>query len=45
MIGDAFVLRACFINPRTATADVDALVDEVEACGALLEASSGGAGS
>jgi glutamate/tyrosine decarboxylase-like PLP-dependent enzyme len=45
MIGGAFVLRACFINPRTSTADVDALVDEVEACGALVEASLGGAGS
>lgn len=44
MIGDAFVLRACFINPRTGTADVDALVDEVEACGAELEAPADGAG-
>lgn len=45
MIGGAFVLRACFINPRTTLADVDALVDEVEACGERLEASLAGAGS
>jgi aromatic-L-amino-acid decarboxylase len=38
VLGGAFVLRACFINPRTATADVDALVDEVEACGARVQA-------
>ena len=30
----AFVIRPCYINPRTTLADVDALVDEVESCGA-----------
>lgn len=29
-----FAIRPCYINPRTSLADVDALVDEVEACGA-----------
>ncbi|HEX8696943.1 MAG TPA: aminotransferase class V-fold PLP-dependent enzyme [Longimicrobium sp.] len=30
----AFVIRPCFVGPRTTLADVDALADEVEACGA-----------
>lgn len=30
----AFVIRPCYINPRTTLADVDALADEVETCGA-----------
>ncbi|HLX57557.1 MAG TPA: aminotransferase class V-fold PLP-dependent enzyme [Ktedonobacteraceae bacterium] len=30
----AFVIRPCYINPRTTLADVDALVEEVESCGA-----------
>lgn len=30
----AFVIRPCYINPRTTLADVDALADEVESCGA-----------
>jgi aromatic-L-amino-acid/L-tryptophan decarboxylase len=29
----AFVIRPCYINPRTALVDVDALADEVELCG------------
>lgn len=33
VLSGAFVIRSCFINPRTTLADVDALVDEVEACG------------
>ena len=32
----AFAIRACYINPRTAAADVDALAEEVERCGALV---------
>jgi len=39
MIEDAFVIRPCFVNPRTTLADVDALADEVEACGAEAWAS------
>jgi aromatic-L-amino-acid/L-tryptophan decarboxylase len=34
MVHDAFVIRPCYINPRATLADVDALVDEVEVCGA-----------
>jgi aromatic-L-amino-acid/L-tryptophan decarboxylase len=33
-LGDMFVIRPCFVNPRTTLADVDALADEVESCGA-----------
>jgi glutamate/tyrosine decarboxylase-like PLP-dependent enzyme len=33
-VRDAFAIRPCFVNPRTTLADVDALVEEVEACGA-----------
>jgi glutamate/tyrosine decarboxylase-like PLP-dependent enzyme len=29
----AFVIRPCYINPRTTLAEVDALADEVEICG------------
>lgn len=29
----AFVIRPCYINPRTMLADIDALADEVELCG------------
>jgi glutamate/tyrosine decarboxylase-like PLP-dependent enzyme len=32
----AYAIRACYINPRTTIADVDALVDEVEHCGATV---------
>lgn len=32
-IHGAFVIRPCYINPRTTLADVDALADEVELCG------------
>ncbi len=32
----AFAIRACYINPRTTVADVDALAAEAEACGALV---------
>jgi aromatic-L-amino-acid decarboxylase len=32
----AQAIRACYINPRTTLADVDALVDEVERCGAAV---------
>ena len=35
-IRSAFVIRACYINPRTSLSDVDELVDEVELCGAEL---------
>jgi aromatic-L-amino-acid/L-tryptophan decarboxylase len=33
-VGDAFAIRPCFVNPRTTLDDVEALADEVEACGA-----------
>lgn len=33
MVGDDFVLRSCFVNPRTTLADIDALADEAQACG------------
>lgn len=33
-IGGRFGIRPCFINPRTTSADVEALLSEVEACGA-----------
>ena len=33
IINGAFVIRPCYINPRTTLADVDALADEVEFCG------------
>lgn len=36
MVGNTFAIRACYINPRTTAADVDALLDEVEHCGATL---------
>jgi hypothetical protein len=29
MVGGAFAIRPCFINPRTTEAHVDGLVDEV----------------
>ncbi len=32
-IHGAFVIRPCYINPRTMLAEVDALADEVELCG------------
>jgi len=32
-IGNAFVIRPCFVNPRTTLGDVDAYVDEAETCG------------
>jgi aromatic-L-amino-acid/L-tryptophan decarboxylase len=35
-IRDAFVIRPCYINPRTTLADVEALRDDVEACGAEI---------
>ncbi len=35
-IRDAFVIRPCYINPRTTLADVEALTDDVEACGAEI---------
>ncbi len=38
----AFAIRPCFVNPRTTLADVDALADEVEACGAEAWASLNG---
>jgi glutamate/tyrosine decarboxylase-like PLP-dependent enzyme len=34
MIQNTFVIRPCFINARTTLVDVDALLDEVELCGA-----------
>lgn len=37
----AFVIRPCYINPRTTLADVDSLADEVEACGAEVWATLG----
>jgi aromatic-L-amino-acid decarboxylase len=36
VLGGAFAIRACYINPRTTAADVDALAEEVERCGALV---------
>jgi glutamate/tyrosine decarboxylase-like PLP-dependent enzyme len=33
-IGEAFVIRPCFINPRTTLADVEAHADEARICGA-----------
>ena len=36
VVRGAFVIRPCYINPRTTLRDVDALVDEVEACGPTL---------
>jgi glutamate/tyrosine decarboxylase-like PLP-dependent enzyme len=38
-IGDAFAIRPCFVNPRTTLADVEALGDEAEVCGAEAWAS------
>jgi aromatic-L-amino-acid decarboxylase len=35
-IRGAHAIRACYINPRTTIADVDALVEEVERCGAAV---------
>lgn len=32
----SFAIRPCYINPRSTQADVDALVEEVEACGAAV---------
>ncbi len=32
-VRDAFVIRPCYINPRTMVAEVDALADEMEKCG------------
>ena len=29
-----FAIRPCFINPRTTAAEVDLLIEDVEACGA-----------
>ncbi len=40
----AFVIRPCYINPRTTLADVDALVEEVETCGAEAWATLSGRG-
>ncbi len=40
-IRGAFVIRPCYINPRTTLADVDALADEVEMCGAEVWAEVG----
>ena len=40
----AFVIRPCYINPRTTQADVDALVEEVEQCGAQAWAPYSGGG-
>ena len=34
VLGDAFVIRPCFINPRTTFADVEAVVEEALSCGA-----------
>lgn len=44
-VSGAFVIRPCFINPRTALEDVDALADEVEACGAEAWLSMSGGGN
>ncbi|HEV2150134.1 MAG TPA: aminotransferase class V-fold PLP-dependent enzyme [Longimicrobiaceae bacterium] len=41
-IGEAFVIRPCFINPRTTPGDVDALADDVESCGSEAWAALGG---
>lgn len=42
LLGDAFVIRPCFINPRTTLADVEAVVDEALICGAELWAVTSG---
>jgi glutamate/tyrosine decarboxylase-like PLP-dependent enzyme len=42
VIGGNFVLRACYINPRTRHDEVEALVQEVEECGAEAWARVGG---
>lgn len=34
MLDSVFVVRACFINPRTTLADIEAIVEEAVACGA-----------
>ncbi|HEX6289022.1 MAG TPA: aminotransferase class V-fold PLP-dependent enzyme [Herpetosiphonaceae bacterium] len=34
VLGSAFVIRSCFINPRTTLADIEAVVEEAVACGA-----------
>lgn len=36
LLDSDFVIRSCFVNPRTGIADVDALVEEVEAAGAQV---------
>jgi glutamate/tyrosine decarboxylase-like PLP-dependent enzyme len=38
VLGDRFVLRACFVNHRTEADDVDAVLDVVTELGALLDA-------
>ncbi|HET7677535.1 MAG TPA: aminotransferase class V-fold PLP-dependent enzyme [Candidatus Limnocylindrales bacterium] len=40
-IGGRYVIRACFINPRSGLADADALVDEVLTVGRALTADGG----
>jgi glutamate/tyrosine decarboxylase-like PLP-dependent enzyme len=42
VLGDAFVIRPCFINPRTTFADVEAVVEEATTCGAELWAAISG---
>jgi glutamate/tyrosine decarboxylase-like PLP-dependent enzyme len=37
ILGDRFVLRACFVNHRTEAEDVDAVLDVVSELGARLE--------
>jgi len=39
-VGERFAIRPCFINPRSALADADALVDEVLAVGKQLAAAA-----
>lgn len=34
--GGAFAIRACFVNPRTTAADVEALVTDLHECGAQV---------
>ncbi len=43
-LGHDFVLRACYINPRTTLEDVDGLIDSVERIGAELSSTVGFSG-
>jgi glutamate/tyrosine decarboxylase-like PLP-dependent enzyme len=42
VLGPAFAVRACFVNPRTGRADIEALVEDAEASGAEVWAQLAG---